>query len=287
MHSEGSLNTEPILQVQSNTTVIDSQRRLINLDIKELWAYRELIVFLTWREIRVAYAQTKLGILWAVIQPVMSVVVFTVVFGVIAGIESEGPYPLFAFAAMLPWNYLSTVVNGVSGSLVSNKGLITKIYFPRLIIPLVSLLKPLFDAGLTFLVLLLMMAFYKVAITLKVIALLGFLLLGGLVGLAVGVWLGAMNVRYRDVRHFTNYFVRFWMYASPIIYPLSSVPERWRTLYSLNPMVTVIQGARWALLGQDMVDLQISLISFGAVLVVLVGGLIYFSRVEDIFADVI
>jgi lipopolysaccharide transport system permease protein len=270
------------------STVVEPSRGWFDLDLKTLWLYRELLYFLVWREIKVRYKQTGLGIAWAVLQPLMTMAIFTVVFGLFVNVPSDGlPYPLFALAALLPWTYFAEALSRSSACLVGDAQLIRKVYFPRLIMPLAAVVSPTVDCFLGFLLLLVLMAWYGVIPTWGLIMLPGFLLLGLVTALSVGLWLSALNVRYRDVRHTIPFLIQCWLYASPVAYPVSLVPDSWRTLYALNPMAGVIEGFRWALLGQASPDLSVMLVSLLAVLGLLIGGLIFFHAMEQTFADLI
>jgi lipopolysaccharide transport system permease protein len=270
------------------TIVIEPSRGFFDLDLASVWRYRELLYFLVWRDVKVRYKQTALGVAWAVLQPLLTMLIFTLLFGRVAKIPSDGlPYPLFAFSALLPWTYFSQAIARCSVNLVANAHLISKVYFPRLVLPLASVVMPIVDFALSFVILAIMMVYYGVAPTWGVVALPLFLALALLTALAAGLWLSAFNVRYRDVGHIIPFLVQVWMYASPVAYPLSVVPERFRLLYSLNPMVGVIEGFRWALLGKESPDLVAISASVVVVLALLVGGVLYFKRVEDTFADVI
>ena len=268
--------------------VFDSEERRLQFDLRSLWAYRELIYLMTWRDVTVRYKQTAFGILWAVLQPLWSMVIFSVIFGNIIGVDTgDVPYPVFSFVALLPWNYFSRGFVGSVGSLVASKGMLTKIYFPRLIIPLITVLTPIVDFLLAFVILLGMMVWYDITPTWKIITLPIFLTLAGATAMSIGLWLSVLYVRYRDINHLTSILVQFLMYASPIIYPIDLVPEKWLWLYNLNPMTVVIQGFRWALLDQAPVQLESVLVSLIVVLVLLAGGTFYFTRAQETFADVI
>ena len=260
----------------------------LSIDFKELWRYRELIFFLTWRDIKVRYKQAILGIAWAILQPLLTMLIFTVIFGVLLKTPSQGlPYPLFALSALLPWQLFASALQRSSISLVGNANLITKIYFPRLAIPLASVFAALVDFGVSFIVLLGVMAFYQYWPGWNILWLPLIVLLALLTALAVGLWLSALNVQYRDVQHMVPFIIQVWMYASPIVYPIETIPEGiWRWLYGLNPMVGVIQGFRWALLDTAPPDFTM-LISTGVVLMLLISGLYYFRRMEKTFADIV
>jgi lipopolysaccharide transport system permease protein len=279
------------LSDQTMTTpsvVVLPSTNLLDLDLPAVWHYRELLYFLVWREVKVRYKQTVLGVAWAVLQPLMTMAIFTVIFGMFVNVPSDGlPYPLFALAALLPWTYFSEAMTRSSVSLVGDAQLIRKVYFPRLIMPLAAVVSPAVDFLLAFILLLAMMAWYGLSPTWGIIMLPGFLLLGLITALAVGLWLSALNVRYRDVRHIVPFLIQCWMYVSPVAYPVSIVPEGWRVLYGLNPMAGVIEGFRWALLGKQSPDIGIMLVSVMAVIALLIGGVIFFKHMEQTFADVI
>jgi lipopolysaccharide transport system permease protein len=258
------------------------------INFRELWEYRELLGFLTWREIMVRYKQAVLGVSWAILQPVLTVLIFSVIFGKLAKLPSDGiPYPLFSFAALLPWQLFSGSLTRLGTSLVGNANLITKIYFPRLIIPLSAVGAGVVDFGLAFLVFLGMMGFYGVHIRLLILLLPLFIGFAVLTSLAVGLWLSALNVQYRDIQHAIPFLIQAWMYASPVAYSAGLIPSGpWRFVYGLNPMAGVIQGFRWILLGGNPPDV-LMLASMIMVALLLVSGLFYFRRMERIFADVI
>jgi lipopolysaccharide transport system permease protein len=268
--------------------VLEAPRGWLNLRLGEMWEFRELLFFLTWRDIKVRYKQTFLGAAWAVIQPIVTMVIFSVIFGRFAKLPSEGiPYPIFAYSALLPWQLFSRALSDASTSLVSNQHMITKIYFPRLFLPASSIVSGLVDFFIDFLVLLGMMAYYKINLSWHFIFLPLFLLLAVLNAMAVGLWLSALNVRYRDVRYITPFLLQAWLYATPIAYSATLIPEQWRLLYSLNPMVGVVSGFRWVLLAQTFELSPIFFVSIGAVLVFFITGLFYFQRMEQTFADLI
>jgi len=270
------------------TFVIQPPRGLGSLDVAALWEYRELLYFLVWRDVKVRYKQTFIGASWAIFQPAMTMAIFTVVFGNFAKIPSDGlPYAVFAYTALLPWTYFSTALSRSGTGLVSNANLITKVYFPRLIIPLASVIAPAVDFLFAFLLLLGLMAWFGIVPTWGILVLPLFFLLAMITALAIGLWLAPLNARYRDVGHTIPFVTQFWMFASPVVYPVSLIPESWRLLYSLNPMVGVIEGFRWALLGKGDTDFSPMLVSVAVVLVLLVGGLVFFKRMERTLADVI
>lgn len=268
--------------------VIRPTKGWVPLNLRDLWVYRELLYFLVWRDIKVRYKQTALGAAWAVLQPFLTMVVFSIFFGRLAGVPSDGvPYPIFAYTALLPWQLFAHALTESGNSLVSNQQLITKVYFPRLVIPLSAVLAGLVDFGIAFIVLMAMMFFYGIFPTLAVLTLPFFLLLAIATALSVGLWLSALNVEYRDVRYTLPFLTQFWMFATPIAYPSSLVPEPWRAWYGLNPMVGVVEGFRWALLGQTGSVGPVVIVSCLVVVVLLVGGLVYFRRMEKTFADVV
>ncbi|MGB9799592.1 MAG: ABC transporter permease [Thermanaerothrix sp.] len=275
------------LREQTAVTIIRPSRGWAALDLRDLWLYRELIYFLTWRDLKVRYKQTLLGAAWAILQPFLTMVVFTIFFGNFAKVSSEGfPYPVFSYAALLPWGLFSKALNDASRSLVGNSHMITKIYFPRLILPLSSVLSGVVDFGIAFLFLLGMMAFYGLYPTWGILLLPLLLLLALVTALGVGLWLSALNVLYRDVGYALPFLTQLWMFVSPIIYSINTVPERWRLVYALNPMTGVVQGFRWALLGSQTDQLGLILaISSATAIVMLISGLFYFRRMERLFAD--
>jgi lipopolysaccharide transport system permease protein len=258
------------------------------LDLRELWRYREMLYFFTWRDIKVRYRQTVLGAAWAVLQPVLTMVIFSVVFGQFAGLPSQDtPYPIFTYTALLPWQLFAFALTSSSNSLITNQQLITKVYFPRLIIPLSSVIAGLVDFLIAFVILIAMMLFYAIPPTPAIWSLPLFLLLALASATGVGLWLSALNVEYRDIRYVVPFLTTFWMYATPIAYSSELIPESWRWLFSLNPMTGVVEGFRWALLGKSALDVPSLLISAAAVSVIFVTGLYYFRRMEYNFADVI
>ncbi len=270
------------------TIVIKPSRGWVALRIGELWEYRELLFFLAWRDVKVRYKQTFFGVAWAIMQPFMTMVIFTVVFGRLAHLPSDGvPYPVFAFAALLPWQLFANSLNASSGSLVASQALIKKVYFPRLVIPVASVLEGVVDFCVAFVILVALMAYYGIAPTWKVVFLPAFLVLALATALAVGLWLSALNVKYRDVRYTLPFLTQLWLFSTPIAYSSSLVPAKWRALYGLNPMAGVVEGFRWALLGRNTPLGPTFFVSLGVVALVLVGGLAYFRRMERSFADVV
>jgi lipopolysaccharide transport system permease protein len=270
------------------TIVIEPSRGLADFNLKEIWDYRDLMFFLAWRDINIRYKQTILGAAWAVVQPVMTMILFTIFFGRMAGVPSEGvPYPLFAFAALLPWQYFATTLGNAANSLVNNSNLLSKVYFPRLLIPLTSLFPPAVDFMIAFVVLIGLMFYYRQAPSVQVIWLPAFLILAMVTTLGSGLWFAAMNVKYRDVRHIVTVLVQFGMFVSPVAYPSRIVPMPWLNLYALNPMVGVIEGFRWALLGTGAAPLRLIAISSGAAVALFISGFYYFRYTEKTFADVI
>jgi lipopolysaccharide transport system permease protein len=258
------------------------------LDLADLWQYRELIYFLTWRDIKVRYKQTVLGGAWAILQPFLTMVVFSVFFGRLAGIPSDGlPYPIFAYCALLPWQLFAHALTESSNSLVANERLITKVYFPRLVVPISAVLAGLLDFLVAFVVLIGMMMYYHIRPTAALWTVPLFLLLAVGAALGVGLWLSALNVQYRDVRYTIPFLTQFWLFLTPVAYPSTLVPVSWRALYGLNPMAGVVEGFRWALLGKAEGPGALLAVSVAITIVILVGGLYYFRRMEKTFADVV
>ncbi len=282
------MNNDSAVQSSAPVTIIQPPRGWVSLSLNELWEYRELLYFLVWRDIKVRYKQTVLGAAWAVLQPVMTMVVFSLFFGMLAKIPSDGvPYPLFAYAALVPWTFFAYAMSQSADSLVGSANLIKKVYFPRLIIPLASVMAGLVDFAIAFVVLIGMLLAYGIMPTIHVVWLPMLVLLSLITALGVGLWLSALNVRYRDVRYTLPFLTQFWLFATPIAYPSSLLPEGWRALYGLNPMVGVVEGFRWALLGTDTAPGPVIIISSVTTLAIFLGGLVYFHRMEESFADVI
>lgn len=276
------------MTAQKPSVVIQPQTGLFQLDLVSVWQYRELLYFLIWRDVMTRYKQTAIGAAWVVVQPLINMLIFTFVFSRLAKVPSDGvPYPVFAFAALLPWSYFSQALSKASGSVVTSANLVTKIYFPRLLIPLAATLAPIVDMFFSFLVLLLLMFWFDVVPSWGLLALPFFILLAVLTALSVGLFTSALNVRYRDVGSIMPFIAQVWMYVSPVAYPVSMVPEQWRLLYSLNPMVGVIEGFRWALLGTTPPDPAMMAVSAIALLLFCLVGIVYFKAMEQSFADVI
>jgi lipopolysaccharide transport system permease protein len=279
--SPGVAVSQPMMRLQRS-------RGWVSLGLREVWEYRELLYFLTWRDIKVRYKQTVFGASWAVIQPFFTMVVFSIFFGRLAGVPSDGiPYPLFSFAALVPWTFFAYALGHSANSTVGSGELIKKIYFPRLVIPIASTLSGVVDFAIAFLVLLVMMSVYGVWPTSKMVWLPLLLLLALGTSLAVGMAFAALNVQFRDVKHSISFLTQFWLFATPVAYPSSLLSEPWRTLYALNPMVGVVEGFRWALLGVDTAPGPMILVSSVVAALLLVGSAYYFRRLERTFADVI
>jgi len=274
------------LTADKPSVVIKPQTGLFQLDLASVWQYRELLYFLVWRDVLTRYKQTAIGAAWVIVQPVINMLIFTVVFSMLAKVPSDGiPYPVFAFTALLPWSYFSQALAKTSGSVVTSANLVTKIYFPRLLIPIAAALAPVVDLLFSFLVLLVLMVWYAMVPGWGLLALPFFMGLAILTALSVGLCASALNVRYRDVGSIIPFVAQVWMYVSPVAYPVSMVPEKWRLLYSLNPMVGVIEGFRWALLGTAPPDPAMMAVSTTAVLVLCLVGIVYFKKMEQSFAD--
>jgi lipopolysaccharide transport system permease protein len=257
-----------------------------SLDLRELWAYRELAYFLAWREIKVRYKQTAIGVAWAVLQPLAMMAVFTIFFGKLGNLPSDGiPYPLFAFAALLPWQLFSRTITECTNSLVADQRLITKVYFPRIIIPLATTMSAIVDFAISAGLLVALMFFYGVVPGIEIVWLPVFILLMLIAALGVGFWLSALNVEYRDVRYALPFVNQFWLFVTPVVYSSSLVPERWRLLYGLNPMVGVIEGFRWSLLGVGKGPSPMLAISATIAIVLFISGIIWFHRREQTFVD--
>ncbi len=274
--------------LRTPTLRIAPSRGWVSLKLNELWEYRELLYFLIWRDIKVRYKQTALGATWAIIQPFFTMIVFSLFFGHLAKMPSDGiPYPIFSFAALVPWAFFANGLSQSSNSLVGSSNLITKVYFPRLIIPLASAFSGVVDFLIAFAVLIVMMLYYGLLPTLNVLWLPLFVLLALVTSLGVGLWFSALNVEYRDVRYVVPFITQFWLFVTPIAYPSSLLHEPWRTIYGLNPMVGVVEGFRWALLRTNTAPGPIIAVSSAAALVILITGAFYFRRMEKTFADIV
>ena len=285
MSNEKMTKPEP----EARSITLRPSRGWIALNLRDLWLYRELAFFLTWRDVKVRYKQAVLGVAWAILQPVTSMIIFSVILGYLLKVPTDNgiPYPVFSYVALLPWQLFASALTKSGGSLVGSSNLITKVYFPRLVIPLSSLGASLVDFVFSFLVLIGLMLYYHINLTWNVLWLPLFLLFALATAFAVGLWLSALNVQYRDVQQMIGPIVTAWMYASPVVYSASIIPSaKWQVVYALNPMAGVIQGFRWALLGTEPPGISM-LVSIGVVLVLLVSGLYFFKRMERIFADIV
>ncbi len=281
MRSSDTEAEAPVLIIEAGSSPLGKR-------LSELWDYRELLYFLAWKDFKVRYKQTILGVAWAVIQPFFTMVIFSIFFGYLGKIPSDGiPYPLFTYCALLPWSLFAHALAESSNSLINNQSLITKVYFPRLIIPIAPLFVGLVDFGVACLLLIGMMLFYGIVPGVAVFTVPLFVLLAVITALTVGLWLSALNVQYRDVRYTIPFLTQLWLFASPVAYPSSLLPEPWRTLYGLNPMAGVVEGFRWALLGQTSGPGALVAVSIGVVIMLLIGGLWYFTRMEQTFADIV
>lgn len=268
-------------------TIIEPDSGWLSLNLAEIWKFKDLLVLLIWRDVSVRYRQSVLGIGWAIFRPLVSTLIFTLVFSMLVRVQTDVPYPVFAFTAMIPWLYFSNALSGVTSSVASNQGVLTKVYFPRMILPLAALGVGLVDIGIQLLIFVFFMLYYQIAPSLLMLALPGFILLALLTALGFGIWLTALNVKYRDIGMAVPFLIQIWMYLCPIVYPITLVPERFRAFYALNPMVGVIEGFRWSLLGTGSPDWQAIGVSVVVMLVILFSGLYYFRRSESWFADVI
>jgi homopolymeric O-antigen transport system permease protein len=285
--AEAALSSTQLIE-ESPVVRIRPPRGWAALDLRELWEYRELMYFLVWRDVKVRYKQTVLGIAWVVLQPLATTLIFTVIFGNLAKIPSESlPYAVFAMAGLIPWNYFATSFSRGGQSLVGSANLISKVYFPRVIIPLSSILVGLIDSAIVFVVLLVLMFFYGIVPTMAVVTLPLFLLLAIATAFGVSLWLSALNVQYRDVGYLVPFIAQFWMYATPVVYPTSMIPDKWRLIYSLNPMAGVVEGFRWALFGTGEGPGLALAVSVVMVVLLVVSGMFFFRRMEDTFADVV
>lgn len=287
--------TTSVTTHQEEILILKPTRGWASLNLNEIWRYRELVYFLIWRDIKVRYKQTVLGASWAIIQPFFTMVVFTIFFGKLAGVPSDDvPYPIFSFTGLLPWGLFTKALSDAGRSMITNRSMITKVYFPRLVVPIASVLSGLVDFGLGFLVLIGMIIYYnqlpgfnQIVITPAILTLPLFLLLAIVTSLGVGLWLSALNVLYRDINYIIPFLTQFWLFVTPIAYPSSLVPEKWRWLYALNPMTGVVEGFRWAILGVETAPGPMLAISSSISVLVLISGLFYFRRMERTFADVV
>lgn len=288
--------TSPLIGQREEVLILRPSRGWIALNLHELWRYRELIYFLIWRDIKVRYKQTVLGAAWAIIQPFFTMVVFTIFFGKLAKVPSDNvPYPIFSYTALLPWGLFTKALSDAGRSLVSHRAMITKVYFPRLAIPVASVVSGVVDFAIAFIVLLGMMAYYNMSpsggyhISLSSAALTTplFLLLALITALGVGLWLSALNVLYRDINYIIPFLTQFWLFITPIAYPSSMIPQKWQLLYALNPMTGVVEGFRWALLGTETAPGAMLAVSSCIATAILISGLYYFRRMERTFADMV
>ena len=276
--------TKPSIAVR----VIEPRSGLMSLKLDEIWNYRELVGILAWRDISVRYRQTIVGAAWAIIQPLAMILVFSVIFRRWVGMPSEGtPYPIFTYVAMLPWQYFSTAMSGASSSLLRSSNILTKVYFPRFVIPLSSVLPPLIDFAISFFVLLGMMMHYGFTPNIRWLAVIPLLLLTLMIALGVGLWLSALSIEYRDLAYVIPFVMQVWMFASPVVYPSSMVSWRWREVYALNPLTGIIEGFRWAMLGVNPTSNYTIPVAVAVTFCVFISGFIYFQVMERTFADVI
>jgi lipopolysaccharide transport system permease protein len=284
---EEALDTKPSVRLKRKL-IIERRNQLFDIDFSELWEYRELLYALVGRELKVRYKQTAIGVSWVLLQPLITLVIFTLIFGHFAKMPSDGVwYPVFALTALLPWNYFAQAVSRSAGALVGNANLVSKVYFPRILLPLSMVVAPLVDLALSLLLLFALLIYAGMPLTLKVITLPGFILVAMFTALGISLFVSAANVRYRDVGHAIPFLIQIWMFVSPIVYPVSLIPEQWRWVYGLNPMAGVIEGFRWALLGQTAPDLVVLGMSCFVFLAFVIVGVVYFRQMERQFADVI
>jgi lipopolysaccharide transport system permease protein len=284
------MKTESIETVKrAETVVIQPVRGLVPLNLRDLWIYRELVFFLTWRDLKVRYKQSVLGVLWAIINPLVTTVVFAIIFGGLAHLPSDNvPYPIFSYTATLPWTFFAAALTVSARSMLTSGGMVSKIYFPRIIVPLSSVFANLVDFLVGFIIMIGFLIVYKIPASFHMLWLPVFLLLATVTALGVGLWFSALLVMYRDINYILPFLTTIWMYISPVVYASSTIPAKWRILYSLNPMVGVIEGFRWALLGtQQSISGGMIAISSGIALLIFVTGLFFFRRMERVFADMI
>ena len=276
----------PLHSGASATIRIEPPRGFFELRLREVWAYRELLYFFVWRDVKIRYKQTAIGVLWVVLQPVLTMLAFTLFFGRLARLPSDGlPYPVFYFAGLVPWTYFAYALQMTTNVVVDNQRLITKVYFPRLILPISAALSGLVDFAIGFVVLAIFTLAYGIRPTVAALWLPALLALALFTALGVGLWLSALNALYRDVHYVIPFLIQFWMFASPVAYPSTLVPAKWRWLYGLNPMAGVIDGFRWAITGRGQAPSLLLLASSAAVALVVLGGLFFFNRMETAVAD--
>ena len=269
-------------------TIVEPPRRWRALDPREIWNYRELLYFLAWRDVKVRYKQTAIGIVWVILQPFLAMIVFSIIFGKLMGISSDGvPYAVFAYTALLPWNFFSGALTRSGNSLINDSNLISKVYFPRLVLPFSAVLSLLLDFAISFVILLGMIVFYGLALDIKIFLLPIFLLLAFMTALGIGLWLSALNIKYRDFAHIIPFLAQFWLFITPVAYSSKTIPQPWQMFYSLNPMVGVVEGFRWVLLGQQNLSWSSMFLSFIVVLALFIVGIFYFHSMEVEFADVV
>src|SRR5258705_1939547 len=280
-------NPPESLAEQTQPILIEPPRRWESLDLREFWRYRELLYFLAWRDIKVRYKQTVIGMAWAVLEPFPKMDVFSIIFGALLRVPSDGvPYPVFSYAGLLPWNFFAGALTRSGNSLIADANLISKVYFPRLILPLSAVMSLVLDFAVAFVILLLLMLFYHIVPGVAVVTLPLFLLLALMTALACGVWLSAVNIKYRDVAYVIPFLTQFWLFVTPVAYPSTVIPEPWRVFYGLNPMAGVVEGFRWALLGKENLAWELVFVSVLVVLALFISGLFYFRRMEHEFADI-
>ena len=288
--------TRLTLKTKDEIVHIKPPQGWLGLNLKDLWLYRELVYFLIWRDVKVRYKQTALGAAWAIIQPFMTMVVFTIFFGRLAKVPSgDLPYPIFSYTALLPWELFAKALSDAGRSLIQNRNMITKVYFPRLVIPVASVVSGVVDFALAFVVLIGMIIYYNsdlggnygITPNYAVLTLPLFLLLAMITSLGVGLWLSALNVIYRDVNYILPFITQLWLFVTPIAYPSSMIPEKWQLIYALNPMAGVVEGFRWALLGMEPAPGPIVAVSTTIAVIILITGLFYFRRMERTFADLV
>lgn len=280
--------TKTMTESSGNFTIIEAGKTEKSYWL-DLFKYRELFYFLAWRDVLVRYKQTVIGIIWCIIRPLLVMIIFTIIFGKLAKLPSDGvPYPILVYSAMLPWQFYATSLTDSSNSLIGSANMISKVYFPRLVIPASTIIVNLFDFCIAFVILILLMMFYQFYPTIKILSLPVFLLLAIVAALGSGLWFAALNVKYRDIRYIVPFIVQLGLYISPVGFNSSIVPEKWRLLYSLNPMVSVIDGFRWAILGQDFnLYLPGFLLSLSLLIITFITGIWYFRKTERTFADII